>query len=170
MQRASFYTGRDKLTSPKHKLHTFQVETSTVRNKDLLRNWCHNFRHLQHSCGSANFSGRYAQNYCSYCSSNIIEIWTIVLFFHSKNHGLRTNHIEALKKSAENFRKTGQHTLVQCTESQIVLKTGQEKLYPPTDFNRSASPCNVARNYSRSSLRIFFTAFLEIKTQLLKLM
>ena len=107
MQRASFYTDRDKLTSPKHKLHTFQVETNTVRNKDLLRNWCHNFRHLQYSCGSANFSGRYAQNYRSYCSSNIIEIWTIVLFFHSKNHGLRTNHIEALKKSAENFRKTG---------------------------------------------------------------
>ena len=68
-----------------------------------------------------------------------------------------------------NCRKTGQHTSVQCTESQIVLKTGHKKLYLPTDVSRSASSCNVACNYIQSGLRIFFTVFLETETQLWKL-
>ena len=55
-----FIQNRGKLMSAKHKLHTFQVKTTTVRDKDLLGNRCHNFRYLQHPCSSpGNCSGRY---------------------------------------------------------------------------------------------------------------
>ena len=79
MQRAAFCTKHgNKLTSPKHKLHTFQVKTSTVQDKDLIRNRCH-FRHLQHFCSSRaaillTFLEDNAQNFPSYFSSNILEI------------------------------------------------------------------------------------------------
>ena len=79
MQRAAFCTKRgNKLTSPKHKLHIFQVKTSTVQDKDLLGNRCH-FRHLQHFCSSRaaillTFLEDNAQNSPSYFSSNIFEI------------------------------------------------------------------------------------------------
>ena len=46
----------------------------------------------------------------------------------------------------------------------IVLKTGQEKLYPPTYITVSVAA--VPHTYFRSSLRILFTVFLETKTQL----
>ena len=44
-----------------------------------------------------------------------------------------------------------------------VKKTGQEKLYLPTE---RPAPCSVGHTYFRSSLRILFAGFLETKTQI----
>lgn len=94
MQRAAFCTKHgNKLTSPKHKLHTFQVKTSTVQDKDLIGNRCH-FRHLQHFCSSRaaillTFLEDNAQNFSLFFFQHSWN--TIVLFSHSKNHGLRSN-------------------------------------------------------------------------------
>ena len=127
MQRAAFCTKRgNKLTSPKHKLHIFQVKTSTVQDKDLLGNRCH-FRHLQHFCSSRaaillTFLEDNAQNSPSYFSSNIFEILL------SYSPILKTMASDQTREANKNMwvicRKRGQHSLVYCAESQIELKTG----------------------------------------------
>ena len=86
MQRALFYAMHtEKFTSPKHNLLVYQVRTNKARDQGLLGSWCHNFRHLQHSC--SNLAAMLltclediAQTYPFSCSYHIPEMRTIVLF------------------------------------------------------------------------------------------
>lgn len=148
--------------SAKHKLHTFQVKTSTVQDKDLLGNRCH-FRHLQHFCSSRavillTFLEDNAQNSPSYFSSNILEILL------SYSPILKTMASDQTREANKNMwvicRKRGQHSLVYCAESQIEFKQAL------TEVSRSASPCNVAHKYFWSGFRTLFKAFLKTKTRL----
>ena len=85
-QHALFYTKHtDKFTSSKLSLLVFQVKTDTAWDSVLLGSWCHNFRHLQHSCSSRaavllTCLENIAQNYLCHCFSYIPEKCTIVLF------------------------------------------------------------------------------------------
>ena len=94
----------DKFTSSKLNLLVFQVKTNTAWNSVLLGNWCHNFRHLQHSCSNCaavllTFLEDIAQNYLCHCFSFAIVFLTFLkyvllsYFYHSKSNDLRTRCI-----------------------------------------------------------------------------
>ena len=163
IQCALFYGKHiDTFTSPKLKLLAFQVKANTVRDQGLLRSQCHNFKHLQHCSSSRTavlltFLEDIAQNHPSYSSSYIPKIRTIVLFLPSKSHGLRTGHIEPLRKYAGQLQEKRLARLLHWTESRIVLKTEQqEKLHLPTDVSISLQ-CRP--QLLSVSMRILFTTF-----------
>ena len=83
MQCALFYAKhKEKFTSPKHNLLTFQVKTNKAAHYSLLGSWCHNFKNFQHSCKSyaAVLLEDISQTYPLCCSYHIPKILTIVLF------------------------------------------------------------------------------------------
>ena len=133
MQCALFYASHaDKFTSPKHNLLVFQLRTKQSARSRPTRKSVHNFRRLQHSCSSLP-----AVLILSIALITFLKYVLLSYFYHSKSHGLRTRRIQLLRKFVcQSWEKRLTH-LVHCTESQIVLKTGQEKLYPPTDISVS---------------------------------
>ena len=82
-------------------LFAFQVKATTARDKSLLRNWCHKFRHL-------NIPAAVVQQCCQLFWEILVKtIFSIILpaflkhvllsyFYHSKSYGLRTSHTEPL--------------------------------------------------------------------------
>ena len=62
----------------------------------------------------------------------------LFFFYHSKNHGLTARRLQPLRKFVCQLQEKRPAHLVHCTQSRILLKTGQEeKLYPPTDVSAS---------------------------------
>ena len=113
MQRVLFYAKHtDKFTSPKHTLLVFQVRANKAQDEGLLGSWCHNFRHLIHSCSSCAVvqltSLEDIVRTCPfYCSHYIPKICTIVLFLPLEIEQDASSHSENLYV---NCGKRGQHT------------------------------------------------------------
>ena len=110
----------------------------------------------QFGSSAANLSRRYCSN-----------LSFLLLLLHSSNnyycpistilsHDLRTRRIQPLRKFVCQLWEKRLTHLVYCTESRIVLKMGQEKLYLPTE---RLAHCSVTHTYFQSSLRILFTVF-----------
>ena len=138
MQRALFYAKHlDKLTSPEHNLLVFQLRTNIPRDQGLLGSGCHNFRHLQHFCSSLaavllTCLKDNAQTYPLHCFITFLKYVLLSYFYHSKSNVFRTRRIQPLRKFECSLWEKRLTHFVHCTESRIVLKMGQENLYPPT--------------------------------------
>ena len=90
-----------KFTSSNLNLLIFQVKTDTAWDSVQLGSWCHNFRHLQHSCSSRaavllTSLENIAQNYLCHCFSYILKNVLLSYFYHSKSNDLRSSHSENL--------------------------------------------------------------------------
>ena len=135
-----------KFTCPKHSLLAFEVEINTARIQGYQEVGVT-------TLDTCSIPAAVVQQCCRLIQKILLKIILPIIFltllyvllfyfYHSKRHGLRTGHVQPLRKCICQLQEKRLAHLVYCTESRIVLKTGQqEKLYPPIDVTVSLQCC-----------------------------